>query len=115
MKKIIIGVIFVIIVLGGIVVLYPTMSQGTQADCVADFDRQAADLVKQDYLENRLPRWNEEVSKLGTSTPELSFDNVRTDAGAYSVKFKATGPNSTIERVGMVDCKNHSIEYSVIN
>lgn len=117
MKKIIIGAFIVIIIIVGMGVfeLYRPMSEGTQADCVDGFDDQAIDIVKKDYLENRLPRWNDEVSKLGTSKPELNIDSIRTGAGAYSVEFKAEGPNSTLERIGMVDCKNHSVEYSIIN
>ncbi|HBT3176795.1 TPA: hypothetical protein MBF38_004793 [Klebsiella aerogenes] len=116
MKKLTIAmvIIAVIIVLVTYLLFNPALNEGTQDNCQTEYDKQAIDIVKQDYLENRLPRWSEEVSKLGTPTPTLSFGNVRIDAGAYSVDFKITGPKSTIDRIGIVDCKNHSVEYSII-
>lgn len=108
-------IIAVIVVLVTYLLFNPALNEGSQADCQTGYDNQAIDIIKKDYLENRLPRWSDEVSKLGTPTPALSFGNVRTDAGAYSVDFKITGPQSTIDRIGIVDCKNHSVEYSIIN
>ncbi|HHB7052112.1 TPA: YebF family protein [Klebsiella pneumoniae] len=98
-----------------VIVFYPLYNRGTQADCRDDYEQQAINIVTNDYLINRLPRWKNEVIDLGTIKPEMRFSGVTSGDGIYMVPFKAKGPSGTIERIGLVDCKNHYVEYSILN
>ncbi|ENJ4020717.1 hypothetical protein ACEOXG_001899 [Enterobacter hormaechei] len=115
MKKflIIISVLIVsLITLISILVFHNVLWRGSQADCASIQPSSLIEVVKNDYLKNRLPRWDNDKTILETENPGLTFSSPQESDGAFLVPFTATGPKNEIEYFGMVDCKYHTVEYS---
>lgn len=94
----------------GILLFYPVFNRGTPADCKNELLGNIEVIVRNDYLAT-LPRYTQHLNMLGTATPELSFESVKIDSGAYFIPFTAKGPKTTIQYFGMVDCKSLRVEY----
>jgi hypothetical protein len=69
-------------------------------------------VVQNDYLKNRLPRWDKDKNILETENPKLSFETPQESDGAYLVPFTVIGIKNKIDYFGLVDCKYHTVEYS---
>lgn len=116
MKKIIIGSIIIFLILIAVVlfIIYiPVMTEGDRGDCNDKNRDNAVDLVKDDFLNNRIVKWPSLIEKLKTSSPKLKFKPPVTQNGFYFISFTAYGPDRAIKVFGIMDCKNGSIEYSV--
>lgn len=110
--KIIVIIIVLAIIAIGFLLFYPVLTKGSPEDCKLGYEENVVNIVHDDFLHNRIPRWEQDKTVLGTDKPTLSFQRPKIDGDAYFVPFKATGPKASKEYFGMVDCKNLSVEYS---
>ncbi|HBX0707109.1 TPA: hypothetical protein GM646_25450 [Klebsiella pneumoniae] len=83
--------------------------------CQEVTDEQALQEVQADF-KRLLPRYPSAQEKLGTLTPELTWDKVErgTDTAdkTISVPFTASGTKGTINFTGIYTCDTGKIEYS---
>lgn len=111
-KKLTIGAALVIVVFFGYS-LYE-FDNGTGPSCDTLTFEQATNVISKDYLEYRMPRWDQDSGKLGTTKPKLEFHRESSQRpDAFFVAFKATGPKGSIEYFATYECKKNNIEYSV--
>ncbi|MHC5178095.1 YebF family protein [Serratia rhizosphaerae] len=75
----------------------------------------AVSVISKDFLVDRMERWNAESEFLGTNKPKLNFSlsKVKQERVVYSVPFSASGPNGKRDYIGILDCNNDTVEYSV--
>ncbi|MEO3992212.1 YebF family protein [Pseudocitrobacter cyperus] len=97
---------------GTLFILLPTRQSESASECRSSLSRQAKYLVQEDYLKSRFPYWQIEKKMLGTLTPDLSFGRVTIENEAYHVPFTAVGPDATLTRVGIIDCRLQDIDYA---
>jgi hypothetical protein len=118
MKKIFLASLAIIVILSGIVVyevLSPALSEGKDTDCDRGYETTAISAIKSDFTSAKVPRWTFITDKIGTQSPKLKFEALTFQAGSYFVPFTASGSGGSVHLISMMDCKNHKIEYSIVN
>lgn len=85
----------------------------TIAPCNNVSKDEVAALVKRDFLQNRITRWDEDKKLLGTSTPVvwISTDSITGDSAKWNVPVKARGNRAEKTYPVTLNCQLGEITY----
>ncbi|MBC8953697.1 protein YebF [Xenorhabdus sp. PB62.4] len=77
---------------------------------------QVAAQVKQDFLQNRINRWNEDRKQLGTSKPIawVNVNDITGDENALQVPLIVRGSKKDKSYNVTIDCQKETINYSEV-
>lgn len=86
----------------------------TIANCEQTTATQLSTMVKNDFLQNRIPRWADDKALLGTSTPVVwvNQDQVTQKGSDWVLKLTVRGTKVDKNYTVNVDCKAGKLEYS---
>lgn len=86
----------------------------TIANCEQTTATQLSTMVKNDFLQNLLPRWADDKNLLGTSTPVVwvNQDQVTQNGNDWQLLLTVRGTKIDKTYTVKVDCKAGKLEYS---
>jgi len=117
MKKMTVSALVAVAALSGAVQMAqaaePEIRTATLAPCNNAGKDEVAALVKRDFLQNRITRWDDDKKLLGTSTPVvwISADSITGDSAKWSVPVKARGNRSEKTYPVTLNCQLGEITY----
>ncbi|NLS55631.1 protein YebF [Hafnia alvei] len=84
------------------------------ANCEQTTAAQLSTMVKNDFLQNRIPRWADDKTLLGTSTPVVwvSQDQITQKGKDWVLQLTVRGNKVDKNYTVNVDCKAGKLEYS---
>ena len=97
MKKMITGVVIALAGMSGMSQMAqaaePEVRTATVAPCSTASKDEIAALVKRDFLQNRIPRWDADKKTLGTSTPVAWVvpDSISGDTARWEIPLNVRG------------------------
>lgn len=118
MKKMISGVVILVAGMSGMVQLAQAAESeirtATVAPCSNAGKDEIAALVKRDYLQNRIPRWDTDKKTLGTSTPVAWVvpDSISGDNAKWNIPLKVRGDHTDKTYQVTLNCQLGEISYS---
>lgn len=121
MNRIILSAVLVAAGLSGVVQAAQTSEQqnrtATIAPCNDAGKDEIAALVKRDFLQNRITRWDADKKLLGTSTPVvwIATDSITGDSANWSIPLKARGDRSEKTYPVTLNCQLGQIIYGAPN
>lgn len=85
------------------------------ASCESAKPAQIVSMIKNDFLQNRLPRWADDKKLLGTSTPVVwvQDDQIVQNGDSWQIPLKVRGTKVDRTYTVKVDCKAGDLEYSL--
>ncbi|MGL4860058.1 MAG: protein YebF [Enterobacteriaceae bacterium] len=89
--------------------------QATIADCSKFKQPEVATMVKNDFLRNRLPGWDNDKRQLGKGDPVawINQDEISHHEGVWQITLSVRGSSSDKRYDVTVDCNKGQITYQV--
>lgn len=118
MKKMITGVVIALAGMSGMSQMAqaaePEVRTATVAPCSTASKDEIAALVKRDFLQNRIPRWDADKKTLGTSTPVAWVvpDSISGDNARWEIPLKVRGDHTDTTYQVTLNCQLGEISYS---
>src|SRR5688572_6587282 len=118
MKKIILGVVMAVAGMSGLSEFAqadePEVRTATVTPCSTATKEDVAALVKRDFLQNRIPRWDADKKVLGTSTPVawVVTDSISGSNAGWNVPLKVRGDHTDKTYQVTLNCQIGEISYS---
>jgi hypothetical protein len=116
-NKLILSAVVAVAGLSGAVQAAQTSEQQSRTVTIAPCNNASKDevaaLVKRDFLQNRITRWDEDKKLLGTSTPVvwISTDSITGDSANWRVPVKARGNRAEKTYPVTLNCQLGQITY----
>ncbi len=117
MNKLILSAVVAVAGLSGAAQAAQTSEQQSRTITIAPCNNASKDevaaLVKRDFLQNRITRWDEDKKLLGTSTPVvwISPNSITGDSANWSVPVKARGNRAEKTYPVTLNCQIGQITY----
>ncbi|MFO6295975.1 protein YebF [Rahnella selenatireducens] len=118
MKKIILSAVMAVAGMSGLVQTAqadePEVRTATVTPCANATKDELAALVKRDFLQNRIPRWDTDKKALGTSTPVAWVDagSISGDNKKWDIPLKVRGDHADKTYDVTLNCQLGEISYS---
>ena len=118
MKKIILGVVVAAAGMSGLSQIAqadePEVRTATVTPCSTATKEDVAALVKRDFLQNRIPRWDADKKALGTSTPVawVVTDSISGSNAKWNVPLTVRGDQTDKTYQVTLNCQIGEISYS---
>ncbi|ADW74484.1 MULTISPECIES: protein YebF [Rahnella] len=118
MKKIILGVVMAVAGMSGLSQVAqadePEVRTATVTPCSTATKDEVAALVKRDFLQNRIPRWDADKKVLGTSTPVawVVTDSISGNNARWNIPLKVRGDHTDKTYQVTLNCQIGEISYS---
>ncbi|GBU13202.1 hypothetical protein AwEntero_18030 [Enterobacterales bacterium] len=117
MKKVIIGALVAVAGLSSVMQVVqaaePESRTATVTPCGNASKDEIAALVKRDFLQNRITRWDADKKLLGTSTPVvwISSDSITGDNAKWNIPVKVRGDRTDKTYPVTLNCQLGEITY----
>ncbi|MGG8470212.1 protein YebF [Rahnella sp. PAMC25617] len=118
MKKVILGAVMAAAVMSSLSQVAqadePEVRTATVTPCATATKDDVAALVKRDFLQNRIPRWDADKKVLGTSTPVawVVTDSISGSNAKWDIPLKVRGDHTDKTYQVTLNCQIGEISYS---